>query len=651
MNNLKTKVCLSIILFLLSISNISLAQDIRFFNNEKFKKVDNIWYKVEETSGRECEIDTTIMTIKLEDGLDYTDIEEFCRTNNTEIIRSNILGYVDLKISRTTNFFKMLEIYQSNSLIKIAYMSSYGSPLAHPNQWYLFPHLHGLNIDGLWSYTTGDPSIIIAVLDDGIKDDHSDFENIILPAPMSWNFHDNNSNIGSSNGHGTFVAGIAAARSGEGTPIDGVAGGSGQELGSKLMILKLWQSGIPFNTSGVAAAILHAACSGAKILNMSFTTFVHVPAVEEAISYAYNVKGCLIVAASGNYADPELIYPARYNYVFAVGASDQDGLRWYMHKDKGSCYGAGLDVVAPGESMFSTIHSYPGYGYYTENPALSSATSWSSPLVAGVAALLWSYSIDQGLDYNNCEIEQFIRNGAIKSVEYFSDPYNPNEWNAEVGWGKVDASYTLQAAWDTPERPKNINIYAPIGGHPRISWSLNGESDIVGYRIHRAYKDATGLSSYNLRATVNHPTSNWTDNQVTVSRRGPVTYYYRVSAYDNEDLESGMSSKVQCNSNDMWKPLVSQENYDSPLTYSLEPNFPNPFNPSTLIRFSLPVDQDVKIEVFNMRGQHVETLLNQFMKEGNHEVKFNGENLSSGIYFYRIEAGEFQDVKKMILLR
>lgn len=79
--------------------------------------------------------------------------------------------------------------------------------------------------------------------------------------------------------------------------------------------------------------------------------------------------------------------------------------------------------------------------------------------------------------------------------------------------------------------------------------------------------------------------------------------------------------------------------------------YPNPFNPSTKIKFTLPKQEIVTLEVYNIIGQKIETLLNKPMPAGYHEVEFNAQNLSSGVYFYRIEAGKFQDVKKMILLR
>jgi hypothetical protein len=90
---------------------------------------------------------------------------------------------------------------------------------------------------------------------------------------------------------------------------------------------------------------------------------------------------------------------------------------------------------------------------------------------------------------------------------------------------------------------------------------------------------------------------------------------------------------------------------DIPNKFVLSQNYPNPFNPSTKIKFTLPKADKVKIELYNNLGQNVKDLLNKHMKAGQHEVEFNAQNLSSGVYFYKIEAGEFQDVKKMILLR
>ena len=100
-------------------------------------------------------------------------------------------------------------------------------------------------------------------------------------------------------------------------------------------------------------------------------------------------------------------------------------------------------------------------------------------------------------------------------------------------------------------------------------------------------------------------------------------------------------------------PLVGiDEEVIEKIPYSLKlyQNYPNPFNRSTKISYNLPKPNKVKIEVFNLLGQKVETLINHHMSAGSHEINFNARNLSSGVYLYRIESGEFQEVKKMVLL-
>ncbi len=85
--------------------------------------------------------------------------------------------------------------------------------------------------------------------------------------------------------------------------------------------------------------------------------------------------------------------------------------------------------------------------------------------------------------------------------------------------------------------------------------------------------------------------------------------------------------------------------------YRLNQNYPNPFNPSTEISFSLAKSSFVIMEIYNSLGQKVAALINNKMNSGSYKVKFNASNLSSGIYYYKIQAGEFQSVKKMLLLQ
>ena len=106
---------------------------------------------------------------------------------------------------------------------------------------------------------------------------------------------------------------------------------------------------------------------------------------------------------------------------------------------------------------------------------------------------------------------------------------------------------------------------------------------------------------------------------------------------------------------DILSDVIELDN-ELPIQYSLAQNYPNPFNPTTVIRFSIPQNSFVNLGVYNILGQKVRTLLSKEMNAGNFEITWNGENdfnekLSSGIYFYRIDAENFNQTKKMILLK
>jgi hypothetical protein len=86
-------------------------------------------------------------------------------------------------------------------------------------------------------------------------------------------------------------------------------------------------------------------------------------------------------------------------------------------------------------------------------------------------------------------------------------------------------------------------------------------------------------------------------------------------------------------------------------TYSLSNNYPNPFNPSTKIKYSVPKSSNVVIKVFDVLGNEIETLVNEEKAAGTYEVTWYAEQLPSGVYFYQLQAGDYINTKKMILLK
>ena len=98
-------------------------------------------------------------------------------------------------------------------------------------------------------------------------------------------------------------------------------------------------------------------------------------------------------------------------------------------------------------------------------------------------------------------------------------------------------------------------------------------------------------------------------------------------------------------------PTAVASHAEAPITYKLHQNYPNPFNPSTTIEFSLPRSGYVRLKVLNVLGEVVATLVNEELNVGTYTTQWNGSFVPSGIYFYRLQAGDFVDTKKLLLLR
>lgn len=98
-------------------------------------------------------------------------------------------------------------------------------------------------------------------------------------------------------------------------------------------------------------------------------------------------------------------------------------------------------------------------------------------------------------------------------------------------------------------------------------------------------------------------------------------------------------------------PELPQSESEIPGEISMQQNFPNPFNPSTTISYQLPSEGFVCIKIYDMLGREVETLVNEFKTAGSHQIQFNASQLASGVYFYKLQSGGFNSIKKMLLLR
>ncbi len=97
--------------------------------------------------------------------------------------------------------------------------------------------------------------------------------------------------------------------------------------------------------------------------------------------------------------------------------------------------------------------------------------------------------------------------------------------------------------------------------------------------------------------------------------------------------------------------ILNRFQINIPGTYALYQNYPNPFNPTTNIKFDIAKASNVKLVIYDILGREVRTLVNEFKNPGAYEMKFDASNFASGTYFYRIEAGDFVEIKKMVLVK
>ncbi|MGE0075936.1 MAG: S8 family peptidase [Sphaerochaetaceae bacterium] len=250
----------------------------------------------------------------------------------------------------------------------------------YPLQW----NLQQLGMPDAWGITTGNSSVVVAIIDTGIAEDISDFAGTTFVD--GWNFVGNNDNTYDDNGHGTHVSGTVAQTT------NNSHGTAGMAYGVALMPIKVLDGNGEGYSSDFAAGIIRAADSGADIINLSLAGGAFNQTAYDAIRYAYEVKGVAIFASSGNSDAATVDYPAAYGeYVIAVGATDRNKARAYY-----SNYGSMLDIVAPG----GDISIDPSGGILqqtvlggdpsTENFYYYQGTSMAAPHASALGALLLS---------------------------------------------------------------------------------------------------------------------------------------------------------------------------------------------------------------------------------------------------------------------
>jgi thermitase len=303
-----------------------------------------------------------------------------------------------------------------------------------------------IDMELAWEIEQGDPSIIVAVLDAGLRMGHPEFagriwnnslemndgtdgdDNGFIDDIEGWDFANDDNDPTDDHGHGTNVTGIIGANA------NNNLGYAGVDWNCKLMVCKILDQ----NGSGLYSwwtdAIYYAVDNGAKVINMSVGGSGFSNSMQEAVDYAYN-GGVTIVACMMNENNQVSYYPAKYQNTIAVGATDASDIRaapFFWSSESGSNYGAHIDVVAPGNYIYGL-----SYSSNTNYNSYWGGTSQATPLVTGLSALLLSQDPGRTPD----DIRAILRDTAEDQV---GDTLEDVEgFDVYYGYGRVNAHQAL----------------------------------------------------------------------------------------------------------------------------------------------------------------------------------------------------------------
>ncbi len=454
-----------------------------------------------------------------------------------------------------------------------------------------------------WDFTTGSTDVTVAIIDTGADTWHDDLRDNIWTNPyeiagnaidddhngyvddiQGWNFIGNNNDARTSVfeagddpeavRHGTIIAGLIGAAA------QNNVGGVGLNWHVKLMPLRAIASSGEGEYDQVIKAVDYAAQNGADIISMSFVGDVNDNTLREHLKSAYE-KGVLIVVAGGNHSrdvsgdlDQRPLYPACYdqsdsvNWLLTVGSVNQaDGLSGF------SDYGKCLDMVAPGEKIFSTERYAPQYGYQKAFGGPWKGTSFSAPLVAGAAALLKSIHAEWGPE----KLKETLLNTA--------DPVDLQNlaFQGKLGHGRLNVGKAVAVAASL-KAPGKAGGYYYFFSSSTIK-RLNFDS--------RAVETVTDLPGEKIRALSVYNPNSGSKSQlaVLVARR---SFYYLRLYKDAGEFINEFSLELPARSDVVVKRFH----------VSASPSIPGRF----VVEIFYPKKKQTIFTVFNERGEIVKTV-------------------------------------------
>jgi serine protease len=383
------------------------------------------------------------IVVKFRPGVSNGRIKQVNQRHTTSVLHSSQFArFKKIEVAKGKTAREMVGLYNGEPDVEYAELNYYAYAFFVPNdtyynyQWHFNDANAGINIESVWDITTGDPNIIVAVLDTGVA--YEDFKGFQQAPDLAntlfvpgYDFVNNDEHANDDDGHGTHVTGTLAQST------NNALGTAGIAFDCNIMPVKVLSRRGVGTYADIADGIYYAANNGAQIINMSLGGVSDSTTLRNAVAYAYN-QGVTIICAAGNeYLEGNApAYPAAYDeYCIAVGATRFDRTRAYY-----SNTGSYLDLVAPGGDMYvdqnlddyndGVLQQTFGYNPKDWGYFFYQGTSMAAPHVSGIAALLISTGVT-GPD-------------AIReALETTARDLGSAAWDEEYGWGLVDAYAAL----------------------------------------------------------------------------------------------------------------------------------------------------------------------------------------------------------------
>lgn len=339
---------------------------------------------------------------------------------------------------------------------------------------------------------TGNSNLTLAIVDTGVQLDHPDLAGRLL---SGYDYANNDADPTDDNGHGTSTSGAAAANGNNGLGMAGV------NWGCMILPVKVLSASGSGSYSAISSGINYSADRGARVINLSLGGTMSSSTLQSAVNYAWN-KGSVIIAAAGNNGTSQTVYPAACSNVVAVSAINISNTitSW-------SSYGSFVDLCAPGDNI-GTL--WIGSGYATV-----SGTSYSSPIVAGVACL----ALAANPSLKNFQVVNLLLKNA--------DDLGAAGFDSYYGNGRVNAARVVAAAPSVDTTSPVTAVTNPLNGA-----SISGLKSVtvsVASSDNLAVTKAELYINNSLVASSNSGNFNYTWNTSTLKTG---TYNLQSKAYD-----------------------------------------------------------------------------------------------------------------------